>query len=46
MSNKTEYFNYKGGCVVCKRTCVKEFKRRAGLGYRLMALACCHLKQL
>ena len=31
ISNKTEHFNYKSGCAVM---CIKEFKGRAGLGYR------------
>ena len=30
ISNKTEYFSYKGGYVVM---CIKAFKRRASLGY-------------
>ena len=34
MSNKMEHFSYKGGCGMCGHTCIKAFKRRAGLGYR------------
>ena len=34
MSNKTERFSYKGGCVVRGRTHIEVNKRRAGLGYR------------
>ena len=33
ISNKMKRFSYKGGCGVCERTCIKAFKRRAGLGY-------------
>ena len=36
-SNKTERFSYKGVCGVCGRMCIEIFKRRAGLGYRLMS---------
>ena len=34
MSNKTEYFSYKGECGVRECTRIKAFKLRAGLGYR------------
>ena len=35
ISNKTEYFNYKGGYGVCWRhTHIEAFKRRADLGCR------------
>ena len=28
-----ERLSYKGGCSIRERTCIKTFKRRAGLGY-------------
>ena len=31
-------FSNKGGCGVCKPTCIKAFKRRAVLGYRLQVI--------
>ena len=36
VSNKMEYFSYKGGCCICgdMHTCIEAFKRRPGLGYR------------
>ena len=34
ISNKTEYFSYKGGCGVHRRTRIETLNRRAGLGYR------------
>ena len=51
MSKKMEHFSYKGGCGERKRMCIKAFKRRAGLGYRLTAsgyyaVIKCYLKQL
>ena len=36
ISNKTDHFSYKGGCVVDGHTHISAFKRRAGLGYKLM----------
>ena len=33
ISNMTKCFSYKGGCGVHRRMRIKEFKRRAGLGY-------------
>ena len=33
ISNKMKGFSYKGGCGVYECTCIKAFKRRAGLGY-------------
>ena len=39
ISNKTKDFSYKGGCGICGHTCIEEFKRKAGLGERLMALS-------
>ena len=31
-------FSYKGECDVCEYTRIKVFKRKAGSGYRQMAL--------
>ena len=40
-SNTMECFSNTSGCSVCKSTCIKAFKGRAGLGYRLMASGYC-----
>ena len=34
LSNKIEHFSYKGGYGVRERMCIKDFKSRAGFGYR------------
>ena len=34
ISNKMEWFSYKGECGVCGRTCIQVFKRKPGLRYR------------
>ena len=39
MSNKMKRFSYKGGCGVRECMRIKEFERRAGLGYRSTASA-------
>ena len=35
ISNNTERCSYKGGYYICELS-IEEFKRRAGLGYRLI----------